>query len=179
MSARVEQGKFLEKGEAFDYEYEDEYEEEYEDDSTDISAPFALRCGAMMIDYILPAAIIVIFTLLARSFGGAATRLADSGFNTIGQITALVVTLLNFFVLAWLRGQTIGKWATGIKIVKADGNAVSILTIILRHLIGYPISILLLFTGFLLAAVTKDNRALHDFIAGTVVIKGNGVGRAF
>jgi uncharacterized RDD family membrane protein YckC len=177
MSARVEEGKFLEEGEAFDYE--EEYEDDYEDESSETSAPFALRCGAMMIDYILPTAIIVIFTLLARSFGGAATRLADSGFNTIGQVTALVITVLNFFVLAWIRGQTIGKWATGIKIVKADGSDVSILTIILRHLVGYPISMLLLFAGFLLAAVTKENRALHDFIAGTVVIKSNGLGRSF
>ena len=169
MSARVGLGKYL--SEDVDSDYEDEYESEYEDAASEIIAPFSLRCGATMIDYILPAAIIVGFTLFARSFGDSTTRLSDSGVNQVGLIVALVITVLNFFGLAWLRGQTIGKWAAGIKIVKMDGSDVTILTILLRHLIGYPISILLLFTGFLLAVITKDARALHDFIAGTVVIK--------
>lgn len=154
-----------------DSNYEDETAADYQDETSDVYAPFALRCGATMIDYIIPAAIIVTFTLLARSFGGVTTRLADSGFNQAGLITALAVSVLNFFGLTWLRGQTLGKWAAGIKIVKKDGDDVSIVSILLRHLIGYPLSMLLLFTGFLLAAIRKDGRALHDFIAGTVVVK--------
>lgn len=170
MSAQIGLGKYLNE-DAADTNYEDEAAEESADETSDVYAPFALRCGATMIDYIIPAAIIVTFTLLARSFGGVATRLADSGFNQAGLITALAVSVLNFFGLTWLRGQTIGKWAAGIKIVKKDGSDASIISILLRHLIGYPLSMLLLFTGFLLAAVTKNGRALHDFIAGTVVIK--------
>lgn len=174
MSARVGLGKFLE--EDVNSNYEDEEEVDYQaDKSSDLNAPFALRCGAMMIDYIIPAAIIVVFTLLARSFGGATTRLADSGYNQIGMIVAASVTVLNFFGLAWLRGQTLGKWAAGIKIVKTDGSEATIVTIILRHLIGYPISIMLLFTGFLLATITKDGRALHDYISGSVVVRSGTV----
>lgn len=174
MSARVGLGKYLE--EDVNSNYEDEQENDYNDvETSDLNVSFALRCGAMMIDYIIPAAIIVVFTLFARSLGGATTRLADSGFNQIGMIVALSVTVLNFFGLAWLRGQTLGKWAAGIKIVKTDGSEATILTIILRHLVGYPISIMLLFTGFLLAAITKDGRALHDYISGTVVVRSNTV----
>lgn len=173
MSVQLGLGKFLEEDTASDYE--ESYEEDYEDEVSDLSAPFALRCGAMMIDYIVPAAIIVVFTLLARSMGDVSSRHASNNFDMIGAITALAITILNFFGLAWLRGQTLGKWAAGIKIVKKDGSHVSILNIILRHLIGYPISMLLLFSGFLLAAVTKEGRALHDFIAGTIVVKSGEV----
>lgn len=173
MSVQLGLGKLLEEDTAS--EYEQNYEEDYEDETSDVSAPFALRCGALMIDYIVPAAIIVVFTLFARGMGEGATRHANNSFNFIGAITALVVTVLNFFGLAWVRGQTLGKWAAGIKIVKKDGSHASILNIILRHLIGYPLSMLFLFGGFLLATLTKEGRALHDFIAGTIVVKSGGV----
>jgi len=165
MSVQIEQRDFSEENVITTYQAEEAEEViEYE------AAPFSLRCGAMLIDYILPAGIIVGSTLLARSLGDTNSRLADSWFNRQGQVIAVVVTILNFFVLAWLRGQTLGKWATGLRIVKKDGSPVTILSIILRHLVGYPLSMMLLFGGFLLAAVTSSGRALHDYIAGTVVV---------
>ncbi|GEM_PF-826202 len=164
MSARVEQGEVTEE------EVEATNQDDDDDDVIAQSAPFSLRCGALLIDYILLIGIIVGSTLFARSFGDTNSRLADSWFNRQGQIIAVVVTILNFFVLAWLRGQTLGKWATGLRIRKKDGSRASFLSILLRHLIGYPISTLLLFMGFLIAAVTSNGRALHDYIAGTIVV---------
>ena len=134
------------------------------------SAPFALRCGALLIDYIVLVAIIAISTLIARMLGGGA-RTAGTSTETFGVIVALLVALLNFGVLAALFGQTIGKWATGLRIERTDGRPVGPGRIALRHFLGYPLSILTLGIGFLVAAINSRGRTLHDLIADTVVVR--------
>ncbi|WP_158217653.1 RDD family protein [Lottiidibacillus patelloidae] len=72
-------------------------------------------------------------------------------------------------------GLTIGKRMLGIKIVKASGEDVSALQIILRGFIiifVYIASVGILFTlSIILMTSRKDKRSLHDIIAGTKVIK--------
>jgi uncharacterized RDD family membrane protein YckC len=41
----------------------------------------------------------------------------------------------------------------------------------LRHTVGYLASLVTLGLGFLLAAFNREGRALHDLIAGTVVVR--------
>src|SRR5438132_2995604 len=76
-------------------------------------APFALRCGALLIDYILLALILVFSVMVARLMGGGA-RLAGGTAEKIGILITLAVAVLDFCILAGLRGQTIGKWTTGL-----------------------------------------------------------------
>jgi uncharacterized RDD family membrane protein YckC len=132
-------------------------------------APFSLRCGALLIDYIIVATIIVVTTLIARLFGGG-SRFAGGTAETVGWVIAVCVTVLNFVVLAGLRGQTLGKWATGLRVVRMDGMPLTFLSSLLRHVVGYTISLLTLGLGFLLAVFNAHGRALHDIIAGTVVV---------
>jgi uncharacterized RDD family membrane protein YckC len=133
-------------------------------------APFSLRCGAMLIDYILIASIVALSTLVARTLGGAA-RMAGGSAEMTGLLIALVVALLNFVVLPGWRGQTIGKWATGLRIQRKDGRPLGWIHSLLRHLVGYPFSLLTLGMGFLVAAFNSQGRTLHDLIAGTVVVR--------
>jgi uncharacterized RDD family membrane protein YckC len=133
-------------------------------------APFSLRCGAFLIDYIVLAGIVAFSTLIARFFGGGA-RLAGGTVETMGFIVALGFTVLNFVLLTAWRGQTIGKWATGLRIEQMDGRDLSVLRALLRHLIGYPVSFLTLGLGFLIAIFNAQGRALHDLVAGTVVVR--------
>ena len=124
----------------------------------------------MLIDYISLVAIVAFSTLIARMFGGGARAAGDSA-ETMGIIIALTVAVLNLAMLAGLTGRTIGKWATGLRIERIDGGAPGIGLACLRHFVGYPLSFLTLGLGFLLAAVTTQGRALHDLIAGTIVIR--------
>ena len=133
-------------------------------------APFSLRCGAMLIDYISLVAIVAFSTLIARMFGGGARAAGDSA-ETIGIIIALAVAVLNLALLAGLTGRTIGKWATGLRVERINGGDLGIGRAFLRHFVGYPLSFLTLGIGFLLAAVTSQGRALHDLIAGTIVTR--------
>ncbi|MFN2454083.1 MAG: RDD family protein [Pyrinomonadaceae bacterium] len=133
-------------------------------------APFALRCGALLIDYTLPVCILAFSTLFARLVGGG-TRLAGDTAENIGLLLAFGAACLNFFLFAGTRGQTLGKWATGLHLERTDGAHPGIGHAILRHLIGYPLSLAIFGIGFFLAAFDSQGRALHDRIAGTLVLR--------
>jgi uncharacterized RDD family membrane protein YckC len=74
-------------------------------------------------------------------------------------------------VLPGLTGLTLGKWAAGLRIQRIDGGNPGIGRALLRHFIGYPLSLLTFGIGFLLPAVTVHGRGLHDMIAGTIVVR--------
>lgn len=133
-------------------------------------APFSLRCGAVLIDYILLMGIVAFSTIVARMLGGGA-RSAGNSAETIGLVIAVAAAVLDLGVLPGLTGLTIGKWATGLRIERTDGREPGIGFAILRHFVGYPLSFLTLGLGFLLAALSTRGRALHDLIAGTVVVR--------
>jgi uncharacterized RDD family membrane protein YckC len=131
-------------------------------------APFALRCGALLIDYTLTALVVTFSTLLARLF---AARVAADSAITVGLIFAAIVAALDLVVLPAFTGRTVGKWATGLRVERRDGEPVGFARAMLRHTVGYLASLVTLGLGFLLAALNREGRALHDLIAGTVVVR--------
>lgn len=133
-------------------------------------APFSLRCGAVLVDYILLVAIIASSTLIARMLGGG-SRIAGNSTETFGLLLAVFVAAINFGLLAGIWGQTIGKWVTGLRIERSDGRRAGPGRIALRHFVGYPLSLLTLGIGFLVAAINSRGRTLHDVIADTVVVR--------
>jgi len=135
-----------------------------------LRAPFALRCGAFLIDYIILVALLVMSTLVARMLGGGA-RAAGNSAETAGIVMTILALIMNLGVVPGLTGLTLGKWATGLRIERNDGGEIGIGRAFLRHFIGYPISFALLGLGFLIAAVSVHGRGLHDMIAGTIVVR--------
>lgn len=158
-----------------------------------LRAPFSLRCGALLIDYILVAGIIAFSTMLARM--GNRPRASASNAEIIGIFIAVVVAAINFIGLPVLRGQTLGKWATGLVIRQKEGEPLTWGRALLRHLLVYPplflmlclgflvaemlpaalvmagVFALMLGLGFLIAAFSDHARALHDLLAGTIVVR--------
>jgi uncharacterized RDD family membrane protein YckC len=135
-----------------------------------LRAPFPLRCGAFLIDYIVLVALLVMSTLVARMLGGGA-RAAGNSAETAGMLMTILALIMNLGVLPGLTGLTLGKWATGLRIETADGGDIGFGRAFLRHFVGYPLSFALLGLGFLLAAVSVHGRGLHDMIAGTIVVR--------
>jgi len=133
-------------------------------------APFSLRCGAILIDYIILVAIVAFSTLVSRLLGGGA-RSAGNSSETIGILLAIMVAALNLGILPGLTGFTAGKWASGLRILRDDGSAIGIGRAFLRHFVGYPLSLVTLGLGFLAAALTVRGRGLHDLIANTIVVR--------
>lgn len=105
----------------------------------------------------------------------ASTREYNVAFNAWYRFTYLSGVALNaayyIFTLSKMDGQTLGKRAMGIRVVRTDGQALSMLDAFLRNVIGYFVSIITIFIGFIWAIFDKENQAVHDKIAGTIVIR--------
>lgn len=134
-----------------------------------IRAPFLLRSAALIIDYmtllVLPVAWLVLSKMLSET--GTATSVGAGVW-----VAGLLLFIANFFLLPLWRGQTLGKMMLGLTMVKADGTRLDLGGLIQRNLLGYAVTVLTLGIGFLIAGVNTSGRALHDMIAGTVVVRG-------
>jgi uncharacterized RDD family membrane protein YckC len=135
-----------------------------------LRAPFSLRCGALLIDDILVASVLAFSTLVSRMLGGGA-RTAGASSETIGVLIALLVAVLNLGILPGLTGITLGKWATGLRIEQKDGSPINIGRALLRHFVGYPLSLITLGIGFAISAFSSRGRTLHDLMANTLVVR--------
>jgi uncharacterized RDD family membrane protein YckC len=81
-----------------------------------------------------------------------------------------VVWQFFYFGYSWAAsGKTFGMYVLGIRVVRADGATAEPWRGILRALV-FPLSFLLLGLGFAGILVQREHQALHDLIAGTVVI---------
>jgi uncharacterized RDD family membrane protein YckC len=73
-------------------------------------------------------------------------------------------------VVFWLlTGQTPGKSFLGLRVVAVDGRPISVRRA-LRRLVGYWISAIPLFAGFLWVLIDDERRAWHDRLAATRVV---------
>src|SRR6476469_6752387 len=88
-----------------------------------LRAPFPLRCGALLIDYIALVALVVLGTLVSRILGGG-RRAAGSSAETAGILLAALRAVVNLVVIPGFTGMTRGKWATGLRIEKKDGGPI-------------------------------------------------------
>lgn len=137
-----------------------------------LKAPFLLRCGALIIDYIIVIACPVIGILTSHYMGYDGTKLLNSQLSSTGWLIGLLIGITDFVIFPLFSSQTIGKMLIGLRIVGDDGTAPSLGKILFRHLIGYPLTILTVGVGFLLSIFNVRGKALHDYVAGTVVIYG-------
>ena len=134
-----------------------------------LRAPFILRCAAFAIDYMVLVSIPVFWLVLSRLF-------TENGINatisTSSWVIGGVLFISNFLIFPMLRGRTLGKLIVGLTIVNWDGTPVRASSIVARNIFGYSLTLLTFGVGFLIAAVNKSGRALHDFVGGTIVVHG-------
>ncbi len=90
-------------------------------------------------------------------------------FSIFGDILIIIIPVIYIIGFWSLTGQTPGKAALGIKIIRLDGTDIVLGNAVLR-LIGYIISFIIFYIGFLMIGWHRKKRGLHDIIAGTVVI---------
>jgi uncharacterized RDD family membrane protein YckC len=142
-------------------------------DAESLKAPFLLRCGALLIDYILLVSIPAI-----RFSGYDGAKLLNNPMNNVSWLIMILLALTNFVILPMFSGQSVGKMFTGLRIVNTDGTFAGFTHILRRNVFGYLITLCTGFLGFLFSAFNAKGRALHDIIGGTVVIYGNKVPKA-
>jgi uncharacterized RDD family membrane protein YckC/Tfp pilus assembly major pilin PilA len=90
--------------------------------------------------------------------------------SLLGSIAVACVYFAGFHASG--KQATPGKMAFGIKVTDVDGNRISIARALGRYFATW-ISTLILMIGWLLAAFTERKQALHDMIAGTLVVSAS------
>ena len=135
-----------------------------------IAAPFLLRCGALLIDYILIIFLPVAAMLLSRYLGNDGVHLTGGSLNDTGWLLAFLIGVADLIILPAATGQSVGKFVTGLRTVRTDGTHAGFLRMALRQTLGYAATLLTLGLGFLLSPIDRLGRSLHDFLFGTVVI---------
>lgn len=141
-------------------------------DPVALRAPFFLRCGAIAFDYLLIIVFPVLGLLLGRFLGNDGARLLSSEINNIAWLVAIFVGLSNTILLPLIAGQSLGKMFAGIRIVTINGEEASLGSILLRQTVGYALTFVSGGLGLFFSVFSSKGRALHDYIAGTVVVYG-------
>jgi len=133
-----------------------------------VKAPFPLRCAALLIDYMLLLTLPLIWLV-------GSSLLSETGEMSVGMyvwVISVILFLANLLVLPLANGKSLGKMLLGLTILKIDGTKPRFVELLKRNLAGYLITALTLGIGFLISAVNSSGRALHDFVGGTVVVRG-------
>jgi uncharacterized RDD family membrane protein YckC len=136
------------------------------------------RLAAALIDGLLVMAVVLPLQWALGAFDGGLTAYSQDKVAQIPWIFAgfAVQLAIHGYFLA-TRAQSVGKIIMGIKIVTLDGQNADFKRIVLRRIL--PISVLsvvpvvgsFIATADCLLVFRKDQRALHDQIAGTRVIR--------
>ncbi len=132
-------------------------------------AGFGLRLTAQMIDF----SGYVLWLTLWMALGVALSGLSpffQPFLKLVGVLGLPLLFIANTFVASAFRGQSLGKWLVGIRVVRADYLDVTALTIFKRHAIGYPLSLLGGGIGFLWMIWDRKQQGWHDKIARTLVV---------
>ncbi len=137
-------------------------------------AGFWRRAAAMTLDGVL-LGIIQVFVNVAMV---AIIGLMGTENETLAVVIASVITLL-MFIAMWLyfalmessgKQATLGKMMVGIVVTDINGNRVSFGKASGRYF-GKIVSSIILMIGYLMAAFTERKQALHDIMAGCLVIR--------
>lgn len=140
-------------------------------------AGFWIRLVAYFIDTI----ILSIGGFIAGFIAGIIVALAASrttSYQTVTNVASLIGGLLGllvylgyiFIVANYPKGNTLGKMALGLRVVDASGNVPPVGSLILRYTVGYIVSGILCYIGFLMVGFDENKQGLHDKIAKTYVV---------
>jgi len=152
-----------------------------------VYAGFWKRAAADMIDsLIINTVSSILLVILAPLFGVGlfgVGGLFDDGAGNLEALSAELILFLGVFQLlsliltatyyTWLHSSlqmaTLGKMAVGIKVVRLNGERISVARAIGRYF-AFILSGMTMGIGFIMAGLTQRKQALHDMICDTLVV---------
>ena len=132
----------------------------------ELAGIFARLAAAVIDGFLLLVALAIVMALLLSA--------GDSMPLQVYQFVSFALPV-GYYWYFWTRraGQTPGKFALGIRVIKADGTPISDTDAVIRA-IGYQVSGLLCGLGFIWAIFDKRNQTWHDKLARTYVVRHDG-----
>ncbi|MEW6033948.1 MAG: RDD family protein [Chloroflexota bacterium] len=133
-------------------------------------AGFWIRLGAYLMDVLLLTGVSWIICFLIGLIAGTPDLFQFPPLLRRVWFILFLLFSLSYFAWFWRqRGQTLGKMAVGIKVVRTNALNPDWSVVLLR-LLGYAVSPALLFIPFLWVAFDARKQGLHDKLADTYVI---------
>jgi uncharacterized RDD family membrane protein YckC len=127
-------------------------------------ASFGKRFLAALLDGIIISIVNILVTFVLRAI------LGRSGVN-VANLLGIVVAWLYYAIQETSPKQaTLGKQALGIVVTDLQGKRIDFVKATIRYF-SKIISSIILLIGYIMAAFTEKKQALHDMIAGTLVLK--------
>jgi uncharacterized RDD family membrane protein YckC len=120
---------------------------------------FLTRALATIIDVVL---VSIVGAILGSLLGGA------SGSSGVSLLVGLAYYL--YFWSSYGHGQTLGKRALSIRVVKTNGTELTLVDALIRY-VGWILSFVCLFIGVIWVAFDANKQGWHDKIASTYVVK--------
>ncbi len=132
-------------------------------------AGFSKRFFASLIDGVIIFCVLVA-PLIILAVAGASEETVNVG-GVITQLLAVVGSWIYEAVMDSSSKQgTLGKMAVGIKVTDLEGKRITFGRATGGHF-GKYLSCFTMYIGYLMAAFTQKRQALHDIIAGTLVLE--------
>jgi uncharacterized RDD family membrane protein YckC len=136
-------------------------------------AGFWIRVVAAILDSFLLSAVQFALTFIITMSIDAMdmAALEDPAISFVIWLFGMTISLGYAVFFTGYCGQTPGKMALRIKVVRTDGDPMTYGRAAKREILGKFVSSLLLGIGYLMVAFDKQKQGLHDKIADTYVVK--------
>lgn len=89
---------------------------------------------------------------------------------TVFDVIYYLLTVTYFVLMTYYSGATVGKHLMRIKVVDAEGQKLSFVSVLVRETVGKYLSGLIIYIGYIIAGFDDRKQGLHDKIADTCVI---------
>lgn len=133
------------------------------------AAGFWVRVCAFIVDLIVIAALNTIIWRLLLPVS------PEQGFIWellhVNELFLGITGVIYFILMTYYFQQTLGKMILGIKVVQADGERLSLITVVFRELVARSLSQLMgLNLGYIVCWFNAEKRCAHDFLSDTWVV---------
>lgn len=133
---------------------------------------FWRRFAAFLIDMVLVSLVILILSA-AMGFSVGIGGVGGPGMSILGFLIAIAAPWLYYAGMESSKHQaTIGKMAMGMAVTDQFQNRLTFLRASARYY-GKILSSMTLLIGFIMAGFTQRKQALHDMLAGTLVVNAD------
>ena len=139
------------------------------DVGTSTPAGIQRRGAALVVDLIILVILWTIGTQLAAGLARLVPRL-DLVAQALGRTWQLVMPVAYFVLSHGTAGQTVGKRLVGARVIDEGGGPIGYLRA-LGRCVATVVAAMPFAIGLIVAGFRRDRRGLHDFLAGTRVVR--------
>lgn len=132
-------------------------------------AGFLRRLGAFLVDVIILSIVNLPLSFLLTSFMTPDGRLTPMG--SIIQLIMALIPAVYFVYFTYKKGATPGKNVLKIKVVREDGQPLTLMNVILRETINRFVASIIFNLGYLWIIWDDKKQGWHDKLAQTIVIR--------